>query len=170
MAPLSPFGRFDVPEGHFWVIAGRFAVDLDRYLFSGGHSALGTTVSVSPSFNGAVHRSARKAGFPKLARGRDWLLQRSRAPECTESMAQSDKEENLLEASTEPCTGVHGKRLAHLLCPRWQGHRFNGAVHRSARKATCSPYARLSALYASTEPCTGVHGKPPCPALASRAN
>lgn len=34
---------------------------LDRYLFAGGHLALGITVSVSLSFNGAVHRSARKA-------------------------------------------------------------------------------------------------------------
>ena len=62
-------------------------------------------------FNGAVHRSARKGDrleqAGELVRG---PLQRSRAPECTESNSTPQSHERPRRASTEPCTGVHGKR------------------------------------------------------------
>ena len=65
----------------------------------------------SLSFNGAVHRSARKVWRPHHGRSEKVVLQRSRAPECTESRA--------VWVSPVPINAS-----------------FNGAVHRSARKAS----------------------------------
>ena len=138
------------------------------------------------SFNGAVHRSARKGRRPPRWSAGPQSLQRSRAPECTErrwgcprrmmerrcfngavhrsarkgatstrSRAGTTSGFNgavhrsarkvgmghkhiipLIVASTEPCTGVHGKATAWSRRASWCAARFNGAVHRSARKAT----------------------------------
>ena len=108
-------------------------------------------------FNGAVHRSARKGSRWGGRRSTRATLQRSRAPECTDSKISDHHPRPITKASTEPCTGVHGKR-GHFL-RSWRGDWcFNGAVHRSARKAPPTLPA-VSVGQASTEPCTGVHGK-----------
>ena len=62
-----------------------------------------------PRFNGAVHRSARKVTDPDQFPGWVVLLQRSRAPECTERCSSCSRVGSAAGASTEPCTGVHGK-------------------------------------------------------------
>ena len=93
-------------------------------------------------FNGAVHRSARKGNV------------------------SDEMGERMGAASTEPCTGVHGKCLdASTGAAVWK--RFNGAVHRSARKGTLLIRRRRANDFASTEPCTGVHGKQNARAPAS---
>ena len=113
-------------------------------------------------FNGAVHRSARKdhqsgtdlafrltelqrsrapecteSVLARLTGGVKAELQRSRAPECTERSLYRLSGEHQSQASTEPCTGVHGKRGVQ--GSQLSGNSgFNGAVHRSARKALTS--------------------------------
>ena len=79
----------------------------------------------------------RSATTASLSRSRS-SLQRSRAPECTESPSGRPGRRSRPRASTEPCTGVHGKYASKAELADLE-RRFNGAVHRSARKAAASP-------------------------------
>ncbi len=111
-------------------------------------------------FNGAVHRSARREGSsissveslrtastgpctgvhgersnrPWMWRGKR-VLQRGRAPECTERPGMILMHQPGHHASTGPCTGVHGEREKER-CPERACPGFNGAVHRSARRVS----------------------------------
>ena len=137
-----------------------------------------------PRFNGAVHRSARKEAVksrdcPGTAASFNGAVHRS----ARKAASAAPKPCQGSGASTEPCTGVHGKPSGGLrptaARSRFNGavHRsarkgardsrddaanssgFNGAVHRSARKERVIRHRIIGCQAASTEPCTGVHGK-----------
>ena len=84
-------------------------------------------------FNGAVHRSARKGPAGGASGPRSDRLQRSRAPECTESgILRTGK----IAASQCFNGAVHrsARKAKRFSLNYHRPHRFNGAVHRSARK------------------------------------
>ena len=110
------------------------------------------------SFNGAVHRSARKEKTESKMGTLFGPLQRSRAPECTES--GGGREESGRDIGFNGAVHRSARKVPSRVNtrPRPPGPCFNGAVHRSARKATSTGNYKVY-TEASTEPCTGVHGK-----------
>ncbi len=104
---------------------------------TGVHGEQGKALSMIAccvSFNGAVHRSARRAERKRLCwqpwPGFNGAVHRSARRDLRPRTWPPD----MVGASTGPCTGVHGERVASLFVKhRREG--FNGAVHRSARRA-----------------------------------
>ena len=136
-------------------------------------------------FNGAVHRSARKVDDAEKAfsLSKAWLqrsrapecterttsntnpesptclLQRSRAPECTERQVVQMTQAVGVVASTEPCTGVHGKRPIRSLRSKTLPQLQRSRAPECTESLATAPWEERESG-ASTEPCTGVHGKP----------
>ena len=113
--------------------------------------------ATEPGFNGAVHRSARKAGTSRPGSGRKLGFNGAVHRSARKGQHRGGQAPDL-PASTEPCTGVHGKNSSSLRPAPW-------APLQRSRAPECTEslqlaYGKGPPMPASTEPCTGVHGKP----------
>ncbi len=108
-------------------------------------------------FNGAVHRSARRALCLAGSGPEGAELQRGRAPECTESSCPRADNPRIVSASTGPCTGVHGE----VELSAQEKRRVNASTGpcTGVHGEFILVFRVSSAALASTGPCTGVHGE-----------